>query len=190
MIGDIHFLSKTIQCRCNHKLNGHTHFMYFWYALCFKWPQIKWWPSGHYHNSQYLMMSSNYFSNLSISIHIILSHFVGAHTFPGGLAIVVRTYLRFITPARHDDVIKWMTPLALCAGKSPVNSPQRGQWHGDLIFSLICAWASGWVNNRDVGDLRRNRAHYAVTVMFLYNFFNHVIFAICFAYAYLSNKQC
>ena len=140
MIGDIHFLSKTIQCICNHKLNGHTNFMYFWYALCFKWPQIKWWPSGHYHNSQYLMMSSNYLSNLSISIRIILSHFVGAHTFPGGLAIVVRTYLRFITPARHDDVIKWMTPLALCAGKSSVTGEfpsQRPVTRGfDFFFDL------------------------------------------------------
>ena len=30
-------------------------------------------------------------------------------------------------------------------------------------ISLICAWTNGWVNNRDVGDLRRH--HYDVTVM-------------------------
>ena len=51
--------------------------------------------------------------------------------------------------------------LALCA----VNSPHKGQWHGALMFSLICAWIHGWVNNREVGDLRRHRAHYDVTVM-------------------------
>ena len=28
------------------------------------------------------------------------------------------------------------------------------------IFSLICAWINGQVNNREAGDLRRNRAHY------------------------------
>ena len=28
------------------------------------------------------------------------------------------------------------------------------------LFSLICAWTNGWVNNRDAGDLRRHRAHY------------------------------
>ena len=58
--------------------------------------------------------------------------------------------------------------LALCAGNSPapVTSPQKGQWRGALMFSLICAWINGWVNNREVGDLRRYRAHYDVTVMF------------------------
>ena len=30
---------------------------------------------------------------------------------------------------------------------SPVNSPHRGQWRGALMFSLICAWINGWVNN-------------------------------------------
>ena len=33
------------------------------------------------------------------------------------------------------------------------------------MFSLICAWINGWVNNREAGDLRRYRDHYDVTVM-------------------------
>ena len=33
------------------------------------------------------------------------------------------------------------------------------------MFSLICAWINGWVNNREAGDLRRHRAHYDVIVM-------------------------
>ena len=33
------------------------------------------------------------------------------------------------------------------------------------LFSLICAWISGWVNNGEAGDLRRHRAHYDVIVM-------------------------
>ena len=41
----------------------------------------------------------------------------------------------------------------------------KGQWRGVLMFSLICAWTNGWVNNRDAGDLRRHRAHYDVFVM-------------------------
>ena len=48
--------------------------------------------------------------------------------------------------------------------RSPVNSPHRGQWCGALMFSLICAWISGWVNNREAGVLRRHRAHHDVTV--------------------------
>ena len=49
--------------------------------------------------------------------------------------------------------------------RSPVNSPHKGQWRGALIFSLICVWINGWVNNREAGDLRRYRAHYDVSVM-------------------------
>ena len=30
---------------------------------------------------------------------------------------------------------------------------------------FICVWINGWVNNREVGDLRRYHAHYDVTVM-------------------------
>ena len=36
------------------------------------------------------------------------------------------------------------------------------------MFSLICAWTDGWVDNRDTGDLRGHRAHYDVTVIYHY----------------------
>ena len=48
----------------------------------------------------------------------------------------------------------------------PVSSPHKGQWRGAVMFSLICAWTNSWANNKDVGDLRRHRAHYDVIVMF------------------------
>ena len=41
----------------------------------------------------------------------------------------------------------------------------RRQWHGALMFSLICVWINGWVNNREAGNLRRHRVHYDFTVM-------------------------
>ena len=41
----------------------------------------------------------------------------------------------------------------------------KGQWRGALMISLICVWISGWVNNHEVGDLRRYYAHFDVTVM-------------------------
>ena len=70
----------------------------------------------------------------------------------------------------HDDVIKWKHfprywPFVRGIHRSPVNSPHNGQWRGALMFSLICVWINGWVNNRDAGDLRRYRAHYDVIVM-------------------------
>ena len=46
-----------------------------------------------------------------------------------------------------------------------VNSPHKGQWRGTLMFSLICSWINGWVNNGEAGDLRRHHAHHNVTVM-------------------------
>ena len=57
--------------------------------------------------------------------------------------------------------------LALCVGNSPVpvNSPHKDQWRGALMFSLICVWINGWVNDREAGDLRRHRGHYDVNVM-------------------------
>ena len=57
--------------------------------------------------------------------------------------------------------------LAICAenSRSPVNSPHKGQWHGAVMFSLICIWINGWVSNREAGDLRRYRAHYDVIVI-------------------------
>ena len=70
----------------------------------------------------------------------------------------------------HYDVIKskhfpryW--PIVRGIHRSPVNSPHKGQWRGALMFSLICVWINGWVNNREAGDLRRFRAHYDVIVM-------------------------
>ena len=51
---------------------------------------------------------------------------------------------------------------------SPVDSSHKNQWHGVLMFSLICAWTNGWANNRDASDFRRHGAHYDVTVMKLY----------------------
>ena len=54
----------------------------------------------------------------------------------------------------HDDVIKWKhfpryRPFVRGIHRLPVNSPHKGQWRGDLMFSLICAWTNGWTNNRD-----------------------------------------
>ena len=48
---------------------------------------------------------------------------------------------------------------------SPVISLHIGQWRGDLMFSFICVWIYGWVNNRKAGDLKRYRAHFDINVM-------------------------
>ena len=70
----------------------------------------------------------------------------------------------------HDDDIKWKHfppywPFVRGIHRSPVNSPHKGHWREALMFSLICAWINGWVNNHENDDLRRHRAHYDVTVL-------------------------
>ena len=56
--------------------------------------------------------------------------------------------------------------LAICAGNSPVRGEFLAQRPVTRSFDVfICAWINGSVNNREVGDLRRYRAHYDVIVM-------------------------
>ena len=90
-----------------------------------------------------------------------------------GLKIAIFTKLRaasFTGNLFHDDVTKWKHfprywQFVRGIHRSPVNSPHKGQWRGALMFTLICARINGWVNNRKAGDLRRNHAHYDVSVM-------------------------
>ena len=96
------------------------------------------------------------------------------------ICIYIYIYINSCTPfppldyawiyTKHDDVIKWKLfprywPFVQGIHRSPVNSPHKGQWRGALIFTLICVWINGWVNNREAGDLSSYRAHYDVTVM-------------------------
>ena len=64
----------------------------------------------------------------------------------------------------HHQMETFSALLAICAGNSP-DSPHKGQWRVALMFSLICVWINGWVNNREAGDLRLYHAHYDATVM-------------------------
>ena len=102
----------------------------------------------------------------------LLPHFPGANELKHrNTQFVLATLLAMSERIpNHDDVIKrkhfprhWS--LVWGIPRSPVNSPHKGQWRGALIFSLICAWIYGWVNNRETGDLRRYRTHYDVNVM-------------------------
>ena len=94
-------------------------------------------------------------------------------------ATVCKIYLNFAqavleTEASNniDDVIKWKLfprywPFVRGIHRSLVNSPHKGQWRGTLMFSLICTWINGWVNNREAGYLIRHRVNYDVIVILL-----------------------
>ena len=67
-----------------------------------------------------------------------------------------------------NDIINWnyfpcYWPFVRGIQRSTVDSPHKGQWRGALMLTLICAWAK----NRDVGDLKRHRGHYDVTVLII-----------------------
>ena len=88
----------------------------------------------------------------------------------GGVTETVLSLASMINDSRSHDMMtssnfprNW--PFVREIHRSPVNSPHKGQWRGALIFSLICVWINGWVNNLEAGDLRRSRAHYDVIVM-------------------------
>ena len=88
-----------------------------------------------------------------------------------GLREFLNSGLHDYTGVTHGDVSKlkhllryW--PFVRGIYRSPVNSPQKGQWRRAWKFSLICAW----VNNREAGDLRRHRPHYEVSVMLAVNY--------------------
>ena len=89
----------------------------------------------------------------------------------------------------YDDVIKWKHfprywPFVWGIHRSRVNSPFKGKWRGALIFSLICAWINGWVNNLKTGDFRRHRAHCDVTVMVI-----HMHEMLCCAKTYTASSE-
>ena len=73
----------------------------------------------------------------------------------------------FLFPLWRHQMEIFSALLALSAENSPVTGefPHKGQWRGALVFSLICAWTNGWVNDRDAGDMIRHRAYYDVAVM-------------------------
>ena len=77
------------------------------------------------------------------------------------------------TQQYHDDVIAWKYfprywPFVRGFHRPLVDSSHKGQWRGALMFSLICARTNDWLNNAEVGDLRRHHTHYDVTVIILH----------------------
>ena len=58
----------------------------------------------------------------------------------------------------------------------------KGQWRAALVFSLICAWTMGWINNRNASDLKHHHAHYDFIVMFN--------FVVCIGWQWPCTVRC
>ena len=111
--------------------------------------------------------------------------------------LVSRTNGPALTWWRHQ-METFYALLAFMRGihRSPVNYPRKGQWRTALMFSLICAWINGWVNNRGAGDWWRHRAHYDVNVVLLSFYWNIIcllpitfIFEECFSEARINGND-
>ena len=106
------------------------------------------------------------------NVYIVLWYHFASHSLMWGNSSLPcdAIWRRWTGSLLRDDVIKWKhflcyRPFVGGIHRSLVNSPHKGQWRGALIFSLICVWIKGWLNNREAGDLRRHRVHYDVTLM-------------------------
>ena len=101
----------------------------------------------------------------------------------------------------QNDIIQWKHfprywPFMRGIHRSPVDSPHKSYWRRVLMFSLICAWANSWANNRDTSDSRCNWAHYDDTVMFVrflslycarYLFIFYCDISRVYSYMYMKN---
>ena len=109
------------------------------------------------------------FASLSIRLYKMNQSTANVIPVRQHLYIQIGPRYEFLVPWWHHQMEIFSALLAICAGNSPVpvNSLHKGQWPGALMFSSICTWINGWVNNREAGDLRLYRAHYDVVVMHL-----------------------
>ena len=125
----------------------------------------------------------------SLTLHGALPpyHYKASHAVPTYCATFTQGFDGFLLvllgltfmSAVHDDVITWkhfprywpfVGGIHRSQGHPPPPPPPHTHTHKRqrrvaLMFSLICAWINLCINNRDAGDLRRNRAHYDVTEM-------------------------
>ena len=102
----------------------------------------------------------NWNFELNWTWHTLFTDACTVYIIPEHQNVIHILLLGSFTDTLHVNVIKRQSNSPV-----PVNSPPKGQWCGALMFSLICAWIYGWVNNFDAGDLRRKRAHYDVNIM-------------------------
>ena len=84
---------------------------------------------------------------ITLTKTMLLSMLSGFQSSPWASLVVDQSYeCLWNNPGgyNHDDVINWKHfprywPFVRGIHLSPVNSPHKGQWHGALMFSLICA---------------------------------------------------
>ena len=100
--------------------------------------------------------------NVTRAIRIFV---VGARGYPNVSRSRPRQQFVVMTTSSNGNIFRVTGPLCEEFTGHRWSPLIKGQWRGALMFSLICAWTNGWVNNRGAGDLRHNCAHYDVIVI-------------------------
>ena len=111
---------------------------------------------------KYQLYVGDHIYGLLISYLLVNWTFYHGHSFASRLQSQLKVIYRV-----HDDVTKWerfpcYRPFVRGIHRWPVNSPHKGQWRGSFMFSMICVWTNGWVNNRGACVLRRYSTHHVL----------------------------
>ena len=100
----------------------------------------------------------------------VCAHFVDRYSF----ALLITARVTSLARGHHVDAMmtSWNGNIFRVTGHlgGELNGPRwiPSTKAGDAelwMFSLICVWINGRVNNREAGDLRHHRAHYDLIVM-------------------------
>ena len=76
--------------------------------------------------------------------------------------VIIWDYIQTMMTSSNKNIFCVTGPLC---GEFPGHRWIPLTKRGALVFSLICVWINGWVNNREAVDLIRHGAHYDVIVM-------------------------
>ena len=118
----------------------------------------------------------------SLHHQVISRHVIGGSYLEISFSFLIRNSQQ-LAPFHNDDVMKlkrFLRYLPLCREFAGHRWIPHTKASNVEIFSLICTWTNGWVNNRDVGDLRRHGAHYYVTVMIMEEWWKSQIYIYVF----------
>ena len=148
--------------------------MKFWCENFPHYQSFEWFRHSNSENSKSRSTESQQINGTQLSV-LFQVHFMSSHCLCGIVwnckcTVQWWTWTAATKTSRQHDFIKWKHfprywPFVWGIHRSPVNSPDKGQWRGALMFSLICALNKRMNKHSWAGDLRRHCAHYDVIVM-------------------------
>ena len=103
---------------------------------------LEWGVEGRGVRALFLFIKTHFYGGA------LTSHFMEEHSSP------TFTFPVFMMTSSNGNMFRvtgfcaWNSPVTAGIRRSSVNSPHTNQWRGALMFSSICVWTNGWVNNQ------------------------------------------